>query len=56
MRGKQLTVFYDWMSPPARSVISFCKHTNLPGVTYKEVSLFKGEQKSPEFTRINPNQ
>ena len=51
-----MTVFYDWASPPARSVISFCKYAKLPNVSYKEVRLTKNEQKSPEFTRINPKQ
>jgi glutathione S-transferase len=54
--SKKLTVFFDWSSPPSRSLIMFCKYARIPNVHYKEVRLTKNEHHTPEFTAINPNQ
>ncbi|KAM5194195.1 glutathione S-transferase theta-1-like isoform 1-T1 [Mantella aurantiaca] len=48
-----LTLYLDLMSQPCRSVYIFAKATNIPFNNY-EVLLFKGEQLSEEFGKVNP--
>ncbi|KAM9330841.1 glutathione S-transferase theta-3-like [Gastrophryne carolinensis] len=49
----ELTLYLDLMSQPCRSVFIFAKANNIPFHNY-EVQLFKGEQHSEEFGRVNP--
>ncbi|XP_006822345.1 glutathione S-transferase theta-1-like [Saccoglossus kowalevskii] len=48
-----LTVYYDVMSQPCRSVLLFCE---VNGIPYEKevVSIGKGEHMSEEFSQINP--
>ena len=49
-----ITLYIDWASQPSRAVMSFCEVNKIP-YQIKEVRIFKGENKSPEFLKINPN-
>jgi len=40
-------------SPPTRTVLAFLRFTNLP-FEYKLVSLVKGDNRTPEFLKLNP--
>jgi glutathione S-transferase len=44
----------DYGSQPTRAVYVFCKMAKID-FTFKEVRVFKMEQYSPEFKKINPN-
>jgi len=44
----------DYGSQPTRAVFLFCKINKIP-FEFKEVSVFKMEQYSAEFKKINPN-
>ena len=48
-----IRIYADLRSQPARTVVDFCKLAKLPW-EFKEIDLFKGEHKKPEFTAINP--
>ncbi len=50
----KITLYIDWASQPSRAVMSFCDLNNIP-YEIKEVRIFKGEHKTPEFLQINPN-
>ncbi|XP_038668345.1 glutathione S-transferase theta-2 [Scyliorhinus canicula] len=50
-----LRVYFDLLSQPSRAVLIFLRRTGIPHVE-KPVALRKGEQKSPEFTKLNPMQ
>ncbi|XP_043571399.1 glutathione S-transferase theta-2 [Chiloscyllium punctatum] len=50
-----LRVYFDLLSQPSRAVLIFLRRTGIPHVE-KPVALRKGEQRSPEFTKLNPNQ
>ncbi|KAL7836958.1 hypothetical protein AOLI_G00282420 [Acnodon oligacanthus] len=48
-------VYLDILSQPSRAVLIFLRHTGIPH-TVQTVALRRGEQKSAEFTRLNPMQ
>ncbi|GCB76170.1 hypothetical protein scyTo_0018307 [Scyliorhinus torazame] len=50
-----LRIYYDLLSQPSRAVLIFLRRTGIPHVE-KPVALRKGEQRSPEFTKLNPMQ
>ncbi|XP_051887997.1 glutathione S-transferase theta-2 [Pristis pectinata] len=50
-----LRVYYDLLSQPSRAVLMFLKCTGIPHVE-RPVALRRGEQKSEEFTKLNPMQ
>jgi glutathione S-transferase len=47
------TLYMLWPSPPARAVLMTAKSLNLD-LDLKEVDTTKGENKTPEFIKINP--
>ncbi|CAH1367311.1 unnamed protein product [Tenebrio molitor] len=47
------TLYMLWPSPPARAVLMTAKSLNL-ALDLKEVDTTKGENKTPEFIKINP--
>lgn len=49
-----MKLYFHPMSPNVRRVLATINHLNLP-VEMVTVDLFKGETKTPEFLRINPN-
>ncbi|XP_069476514.1 glutathione S-transferase theta-3-like [Ambystoma mexicanum] len=48
-----LELYLDLHSPPCRSVYIFAKKNNVD-FEFKHVQLFKGEQLSGQYTRVNP--
>ncbi|KAJ8415295.1 hypothetical protein AAFF_G00422750 [Aldrovandia affinis] len=52
---KALEVYLDLLSQPCRAVHIFLNHNKIPH-TVKTVALRKGENKTPEFTSLNPMQ
>ncbi|XP_044145584.1 glutathione S-transferase theta-1-like [Bufo gargarizans] len=48
-----LTLYLDLMSQPCRSVYIFVEANDIP-YKYQEVLLFKGEQMSEDFGKVNP--
>ncbi|NP_956815.2 glutathione S-transferase theta-2 [Danio rerio] len=56
MTGRQAVKAYlDLMSQPCRAVLIFLKHNKIPH-TVEQIAIRKGEQKTPEFTKLNPMQ
>ena len=51
---EKITLYIDWASQPSRAVVSLCEVNKIP-FEIKEVRIFKGENKSPEYLLINPN-
>ena len=53
-KKESLTLYYFPMSQPSRTVLSFLE---LVGIKHekKVVDILKGEQKAPEYLKINPN-
>ncbi|XP_017478798.1 PREDICTED: glutathione S-transferase 1-1-like [Rhagoletis zephyria] len=49
-----IDVYYTMLSPPARSVLVVAKHLGL-AVTTKEVDLFAGGTRTPEYLKMNPS-
>src|SRR5262245_3997060 len=47
-------VLHTWNTPNARKISVALEEMNLP-YTVKTVNIFKGEQFSPEFLHISPN-
>ncbi|MBN3289647.1 GSTT1 transferase, partial [Polypterus senegalus] len=54
-RTRPLEVYVDLMSQPCRALLLFLRHNHIPH-TVKNVLLHRGEQKTPEFTKLNPMQ
>ncbi|XP_067910808.1 glutathione S-transferase theta-2 [Heterodontus francisci] len=50
-----LRLYFDVLSQPSRAVLIFLKRTGIPHVE-RPVALRKGEQRTPEFTKLNPMQ
>ena len=48
-----LTLYYNPISQPSRSILTFL-HLNDIKYEKKPIDIFKGEQKSSEYTSINP--
>ncbi|XP_068098638.1 glutathione S-transferase theta-1-like [Hyperolius riggenbachi] len=48
-----LTLYLDLLSQPCRSVYIFAKANNIP-FNHHEMWLFKGDQLSEEFAKVNP--
>ncbi|XP_066511081.1 glutathione S-transferase theta-1-like isoform X2 [Hoplias malabaricus] len=55
MENKPVKVYLDLLSQPCRALLIFLKHNKIPHKVHT-VALRRGEQKSEEFTRINPMQ
>jgi len=53
MADEKVHVYAHMMSEPSRAIIAFCKMNNIPHEVHI-VDLAKGEQKSPEYEKINP--
>lgn len=53
--GKSLEVYLDLLSQPCRAVHILLNYNKVP-FTLRTVALRKGENKTPEFTRLNPLQ
>lgn len=49
-----LILFGDYGSQPTRAVYCFLKINKVP-FDFKEVSVLKSEQYTPEFKKVNPN-
>ncbi|EWS75951.1 glutathione S-transferase, amine-terminal domain protein (macronuclear) [Tetrahymena thermophila SB210] len=49
-----LSLYMDWMSQPSRCVAIFCMINKIP-VDISEVKILKGQLRSQEYKRINPN-
>ncbi|KAG7480895.1 hypothetical protein MATL_G00061140 [Megalops atlanticus] len=52
---KGIEVYLDLLSQPCRAVYIFLHHNKIPH-TVKTVALRKGENKTPDFTKLNPMQ
>ncbi|MBN3304261.1 glutathione S-transferase theta-2 [Amia ocellicauda] len=52
---KALEVYLDLLSQPCRAVSIFLKHTQIPH-TVRYVAIRKGENRTPEFSQLNPMQ
>ncbi|XP_055054385.2 glutathione S-transferase theta-2 [Misgurnus anguillicaudatus] len=52
---KAVKVYLDLLSQPCRAVFIFLKNNKIPH-TVDYVALRKGEQRSPDFTKLNPMQ
>jgi len=50
-----LTLYVDFMSQPSRSVVLFCLENKIPH-KIQLIQLMKGENKTPQFAAMNPNQ
>ncbi len=46
-------IYGDMRSQPVRSVVGLCKIAKIPW-EFKNIDLFKGEHKTPEFLALNP--
>uniref|UniRef100_A0A8C1MNJ4 glutathione transferase n=1 Tax=Cyprinus carpio TaxID=7962 RepID=A0A8C1MNJ4_CYPCA len=56
MAGRQaVKVYLDLLSQPCRALLIFLKHNKIPH-TVELIALRKGQQKTPEFTKLNPMQ
>ncbi|KAK0136773.1 Glutathione S-transferase theta-1 [Merluccius polli] len=56
MAGRKIPeVYLDLLSQPCRAVHILLSHSKVP-FTVRTVALRKGENKTPEFTRLNPMQ
>ncbi|XP_077097831.1 glutathione S-transferase theta-1-like [Siphateles boraxobius] len=56
MAGRQaVKVYLDLMSQPCRAVLIFLKNNKIPH-TVEHIAIRKGQQKTPEFTKLNPMQ
>ena len=53
--SESLKIYGLMLSQPMRTVIAFCKLSNVP-YEYQEVSIPKGEHLTEDFARINPHQ
>lgn len=42
------TLYYDYLSQPSRAILMFCEAAGIE-FTPKEISLGKGEHKTPEY-------
>jgi glutathione S-transferase len=51
----EVKVYGDIVSQPVRSVLAFCKLSNIPH-KFEVIDYVKGEYQTPEFTKINPFQ
>lgn len=51
----KIILYGDYISQPTRAVLCFLKLANIP-YEFKELRVFKGEHKTEEFKKINPNQ
>ena len=47
-----INYYYYWLSPPSKFVLMVIKHLNLH-VNLKVIDLGKGEQKNPEYLKVN---
>ncbi|KAK6476405.1 glutathione S-transferase theta-1-like [Huso huso] len=54
-RRDPVEVYLDLLSQPCRAVHIFLKQNKIP-YTLKPVAIRKGDQRSPEFTKLNPMQ
>ena len=52
---KPIKLYVDFISQPARAVVAFCKVNNIPHETI-EVRVSKSQQKTSEYSKINPLQ
>jgi len=52
---KPIKLYVDFISQPARAVVAFCKVNNIPHEIV-EVRVFQYQQKTLEYTKINPLQ
>ncbi|XP_037387267.1 glutathione S-transferase theta-2 [Pygocentrus nattereri] len=55
MSSAPVKAYLDILSQPSRAVLIFLRHNRIPH-TVQTVALRRGEQKSAEFTRLNPMQ
>lgn len=56
MAGRQaVKVYLDLLSQPSRAVLIFLKDNKIPH-TVENIAIRKGQQKTPEFTKLNPMQ
>lgn len=51
-KEQPIHLYIDYISQPARAVLALCKFNNIP-IEIHEVRVFKGDQFSDEFTKIN---
>ena len=52
--SSQLILYIDWASQPSRAIVAFCRLNKIPHQVV-ETRIAKGDHKSPEFLKINPN-
>jgi glutathione S-transferase len=50
----ELVIYGDMLSQPTRSIIVFCKMNNIK-YTFNSIMLGKGDHRSKEYRKINPN-
>ena len=48
-----MIIYVDWVSQPARAVVSFCRLNNIP-FEAKEIRIFKMQHMTDEYATINP--
>merc|ERR1712110_961862 len=53
--AKQMTLYYNPLSPPSRSVLFALKHLKVPNHVVKTLDLLKGEHKQEAYLKVNPN-
>ncbi|KAM9858339.1 glutathione S-transferase theta-2 [Aulostomus maculatus] len=53
--GQQVDVYLDLLSQPCRAVLILLTRNNIPHRVHS-IALRKGEQRSPDFTKLNPMQ
>ena len=48
-----MIIYVDWVSQPARAVVSFCRLNNIP-FEAREIRIFKMQHMTDEYAKINP--
>lgn len=51
---KNLKLYIDWGSQPSRAIVALCIHGKIPH-NIIETRIFKGDNRSPEYKKINPD-
>jgi glutathione S-transferase len=52
--SKKVTIYGDTVSQPVRALICFCEMAKID-YEFQKIDIFKGEQYSKEYKKINPN-
>ena len=54
-KPRPVTLYYNPLSPPSRSVLFAVKHLKVPNHVVKTLDLLKKEHKQEKYLNVNPN-